>query len=144
MEELKRKELIKQAKEEAKKMTGRSDRLREALLDLARSFTILANTKHLETSLLCKTYFKKEDPEFAQELSGKLSRPIAFGLPETLSEDKLLILVAQTAMDCLEELELSRQACTLINPSQIAYSSEFVAKAPELFEISTMRSTNDD
>lgn len=133
MDELTRKDLIEKASAEAAKMVDQTDQLRLALIQLAKAFELIADTNYLETSLLCKTYFKKEDPEFAEELGGKLSRPIAFGLPEELTEDKLLILVAQTAMDCLEELELSRQACSIISPGQVAYSSEFAEKALALY-----------
>lgn len=139
-----RKDFIEKVNIEADKMTEKTDQLRLALIKLANAFEVLAETKQFETVLLCKTYFSKEDPEFAQELSGKLSRPIAFGLPEELTEDKLLILVAQTAMDCLEEMELSRQACTIINPSQIAYSSEFVEKALALYKNSQKRGQEND
>lgn len=144
MEELTRKDLRNKALEEAKKMTDKTEELRKALVYLSWAFLRLADAKYLETSLLCKTYFNKEDPEFAEELKGKLSRPIAFGLPEEITEDKLLILVAQTAMDCLEEMELSRQACTLIDPAQVAYSSEFLEKALAMHKNKQKRKHNDD
>ena len=139
-----RQDLIIKAKEEAQKMSSKSDKLRLALINMASAMERLADTKYLETSLLCKTYFDKEAPEFAKELSDKLSRPIAFGLPEELTEDKLLILIAQTAMDCLEELELSRTACSLIDPAKIAYSSEFVEKALALDKNRRKRGQDDN
>lgn len=134
MDEINRKQLIEQAKAKADNMHESTDCLRYALISLAAAFETLADIKYLETSLLCKTYFKTEDPAFAEELSGKLSRPIAFGLPDELTEDKLLVLVAQTAMDCVEEMALSRQACSIIDPSQLAYNAGFYEKSLEMIK----------
>lgn len=134
MDEINRKQLIEQAKKEASEWQEGTNNLRSALVRLAIAFEMLADIKYLETSLLCKSYFKTEDPAFAEELSGKLSRPIAFGLPDELTEDKLLVLVAQTAMDCVEEMALSRQACSIIDPSQLTYNAGFYEKSLEMIK----------
>lgn len=134
MDEITRKDLIEQAKAKAENLNEQTDTLRKSLIEMAEAFATLADIKYMEMSLLCKTYFQSEDPAFAEELSKKLSRPIAFGLPNELTEDKLLILVVQTAMDCLEEMELSREACSIIDPNQLAYSNNFYEKALEIIK----------
>lgn len=134
MDEINRKQLIEEAKKRADNLKEDTNTLRSQLVRLAIAFETLADIKYLETSLLCKSYFKTEDPAFAEELSGKLSRPIAFGLPDELTEDKLLILVAQTVMDCVEEMALSRQACSIIDPSQLTYNAGFYEKSLEIIK----------
>lgn len=88
--------------------------LTNCLIDLASAFCAIADDQYKKSQLIYLAYWKKlfNGQAFESDVAGfenQFSRPVAFQVPDNLSTNSLLLLVAKTATDCLEELRLARQ-----------------------------------
>lgn len=131
-----REEFIKKLnalKDDCKKENWEDVVLIDCLIDLASAFCAIADDQYKKSQLIYKTYwqnmfegtaYKKNDK--TEGFKNQLSRPIAFQIPENLSANSLLLLIAKTATDCLEELRFARQMTEDIN------IPDLLEKLPEL------------
>jgi hypothetical protein len=114
-------------KDHCKKQEGETSILMSCLIDLASAFCAIADDQYKKSQLIYLAYWKKlfNGQTFESDVSGfenQFSRPIAFQVPDNLSTNSLLLLIAKTATDCLEELRKARQITESISlPDLLQY-----------------------
>ena len=98
---------------------------RKALVKLAASFSKLADAHWLQMQAMDRYLAEQKNAKgetIGSLLPEKLSRPVAFSLPEQVTVPELMVLVCEAAEDCLGELRQERQAVeTLVGSDKTRY-----------------------